>query len=111
MRLHHLRGRRLLVVEIGNLTVTLRVVVERVDHDFSGERRDRYVAQVLQRDGDDDDVAGPGGFFGRRRARVRTELANKVGERLRTARIADDNVVTVLHRQPRELTANVSGAD
>src|SRR6202011_5982230 len=79
--------------------------------DLSGERRDGHVGQILQRDGDDDDVAGPGGFRWRHRARVRPELVDKLGERLRAARVADDDVITVLHRQPRELTADVAGAD
>ena len=111
VRLQQLGGRRRLVVELGDVAVTLRVVVVGVDDDLARERLDRHRPVVLQRNRDDDDVAGLRGVDGACRARLRPELGDERGERLRPARIADHDVVAVCHRQSRDLAADVPGAD
>jgi hypothetical protein len=57
VRLQELSGRRRLVVELGDVPVTLRVIVVRVDNDLACEGLDRNAPVVLERDRDDDDVA------------------------------------------------------
>ena len=47
----------------------------------------------------------------RRRARVGSELRHERGQRLRSARVADDDVVAVRNREPRDLAADVARAD
>ena len=111
MRLQEFGGRGRLVVELGDVTVPLRIVVVRVDDNLARQRRHRHVAVVLQRHGDDDEVTGLGGLDGRRRARTRPELGHECSQRLRTAGIAEHHVVTVRERKPRDLTSDVTGAN
>ena len=104
------RGRRL-VVELGNVAVPLRVVVVGVDHDLPRERRDRHVPIVPERHGHHHEVAGLRRIHGRRGARLRPELGDERGQRFRPARVADHHVVAAGDGQPRNLAADVSGAD
>ena len=66
------------MVEISDVATALGIVIERVDHDFAGQRRHRNVSQALQRDRDDDDVTRLRGFLGRGGARVPAELGDKI---------------------------------
>jgi hypothetical protein len=52
VRLQQLGGRRRLVVELGDVPVTLRIVVVRVDNDLACEGLDRNAPVVLERDRD-----------------------------------------------------------
>jgi hypothetical protein len=62
-----LRGRRALVVELGDLAVALRVVVAGVDDDLAGQRLRGQLVDRLQRHGDDGEVAGSRGLLRRPR--------------------------------------------
>ena len=93
------------------MTVPLRIVVVRVDHDLSCERRHWNVAVILERHGDDDEIAGGGRLDGRGCAGTGPELDDQRRQRLRAARVADHDVIAVRERQPRDLTADVPGAD
>jgi hypothetical protein len=77
--LHQLAGRGRLVVQLGDLPVSLRVVVARVDDDRAAEWLRRDLVDRGERDRDHDEIAGRGCLRGRPGARVRTEL---VGETL-----------------------------
>ena len=108
VRLQHLgRGGRLLV-ELGDVAVALGVVVVRVDDDLARERCDGDGVDRVQRDGDDDDVATLGRLEGGAGRGVLAELRDEVGERLRSARVGHDDVVTLRHREACELRADVS---
>ena len=85
MRLQQLRGRCRLVVELGDVAIALRIVIVRVDHDLAGERLDGNRLVVLERHGDDNDVAGGGGIDNRPRSRARAELRHQRGKRVRSA--------------------------
>ena len=80
-----LRRRQGLRVELGDLAVPLRVVVVRVDHRFAGQRLDRNVGHRPERHGDHDQVARAARLFRGRRPRLRSELADEVGQALRSA--------------------------
>ena len=67
VRLQQLGGRGRLIVELGDMAVTLGVVVVRVDHDLARQRCDRNGPVVLQRQRDHDDVPGLPRVDGRRR--------------------------------------------
>ena len=103
MALQELRGRRRLVVELGDLTVPPGVVVVRVDDDLAGQRFDRHRADRAQRDRHDGDLGGRRHLGGGRGARVRPELGDEVRERLGAARVADDDVVAVRDGEAGEL--------
>ena len=111
VRLEQFGGRGRLVVELRYLPVALGVVVVGVDHDLPGERLDRHGPVMLERNGDDDDLAdvcdlGDGG-----RARVSAEFANQRRQRLRSPRVAEDDLVAVQYGHAGDLAANVSSSD
>ena len=66
---------------------------------------------VLGRDGHDDHVTRRGGLRGRRGTRPVAQLVHQVGQGLRTAGVADDDVVALGDRELREGATDVAGAD
>ncbi len=111
MRLQQLGGRLRFGIELRKPAVALRIVVVGIDDDLAGERRHRNLAVVLQRNGDDDDVPCAGCFVGGRGPGMRAELADEFRQRVGAAGIAHDDVVTGLDGEPRDLAADVPGAD
>src|ERR1019366_3618487 len=76
------RGGRF-VVELGDVAVTLRVVIVGVDHDFACQRLDWNLPVVLQRHRNDDNVSSLCCLDGSRRAGFWTELCDEHGQCLR----------------------------
>ena len=111
MCLQQFRAGRGISVELLDLPVALRVVVVRIDHDLPRERSDRHRLVTLQRNGDDDEVGCGRDLGRRRRAGVRSELRDELGQGLRSARVADDDVVPALDCQAGYLAADVPRAN
>src|SRR5262252_10950299 len=111
MRLQQLGGRRRLVVELRDVAVALRIIVVGIDDHLAGQGRDRYLSVVLQRHADDDNVACGGGLIGRSGASPWTELLYQIRQRVGSARVADHDIVSVRHGEPRNLTADVARSD
>ena len=111
MSLQQLGAGGRLVVELGDVAVSLRVVVHRVDHDLAAQLLDRHLRVAPQRDGDDDDVARSGGLRRGCRAGVRAELGDDVGQRLGSPAVAEYDVVAGRHGQSRDGAADVSASD
>ena len=109
--LHQLAARRRLVLELRHHPVALGVVVRRVDDDPAGQGIVREVGTSAERHGDDDDVPGSGGPVRRRGPGVRPELLDEVGECVRPAAVAQDDVVAGADRQARDGAAEMSAAD
>jgi hypothetical protein len=109
--LEQLRGGGRFVVELGNLTVALWIVVVRVDDNLARQRLDRHRPVRFEWHTDHDNVAGFRRFLDSGGARVRSELANQFGKAVRVPRVAQDDTVTVRHSETRELAADVASAD
>jgi len=77
MRLQEIGGRGRFVVELGDVAITLGVVVVGVDHDLVGERLDRHRPIVFQRNRHYDDVSGLRCIESGGRSRFRSELGDE----------------------------------
>src|SRR6187455_818438 len=107
MRLEELARGRAAVVQRGEVTVALRVVVDRIDHELAIECVGRHLAIAAKRDRDDDDVAEPRGVLDRHRPCT----VNGVPQRRRAARVTDRDLVTRGDEARGERAADVPGAD
>lgn len=111
VRLEHFgRGRRL-ILELGDPTVPVGVVVHRVDHHFAVEWVDGHVAIVLQRDRHHHDVTRCCGVFGGRCARVRTEFGDEIVQRARPTAVAHHDAVIGVDRQTCDGAPDVATPD
>src|SRR5262245_59930458 len=93
------------------MSVALRVVVAGIDDDLAGQRGGRNKTVVLQRDCDDDDVSGLRSLGRSCWSCFGASLFNERCQSLGATRVADHNVVIRGHRDARQLTSDITGAN
>src|SRR5262249_34903459 len=111
VRLQELGGRRAFVVELGDLSVALRVVVVGVDDDLVADGICGHAAIALERYGDDDDVPLPRRVFGGAGSSAGAEVGDEVPEGVGATRVADHDVVAVGQCRTRHAATDVARAD
>src|SRR6185437_9201516 len=103
------RGR--LIVELRNVTVTLRVVIVSVNYDLARKRLNRHAAVVLQRYRDHNDVTGSRRLNHRCGAGLGPEFIDQLRKGLRPARITDHDVIAICDGKACDLASDMPGAD
>jgi hypothetical protein len=111
VRLEQLGRRGRFVVELRDVTVPFRIVVVGIDHNLPRQRLDGHGSIILQRNRDNDNVAGLCCFEHRHGTGPWSELGDEILQRLRATGIADGDVVALCYGEARDLAADVSGAD
>ena len=111
VRLQELGRSRRLLVEFGNVSIPLRIVIVCVDHNLPRKRLDRHLTIVLEWHRDHDNISSLRRVDGGRCAGVPSELVHEGGQGLRPARVADHDVIALGDPKPRNLASNMSGSD
>jgi hypothetical protein len=99
------------VVELADMTVTLREIVDRSDDYLARQRLGRHLADDSDGDGGYRELARRGRFRGCSRPRARSELRDQARERFWSLGIAEHDVIAVGDRRLRQVAADVPAAD
>src|SRR5579872_2272005 len=111
MYLQELGGCRRFIIELGYVAVTLRIVVICIDYNLARERLDWNSLILLQRYRDDNDFTRLRRFNHGRSPGVRSKLSDKPRQGLRSAGIADHDVMATCYGKTGDLTSDVACAD
>jgi len=111
MCLQELGGCRRFIIELGYASVTLRIVIIRIDYDLARKRLNWNGLVRFQRYRDDNDFARLRSFSHGRRPGVRAKLGDERRQSPRSARITDHYVIAACYGKTGDLTSDVPRAD